>query len=463
MNFSIPKFLFIKYNEGIRFVNNLIKELSCSLTFKRILHGSFWNALLNLWGKGISFVGTVIIIRIIGRAAFGEFGMLNTTVAMFGMFTTFGVSQTSTKFVAEFRKNDKEKAGRIIGLSFVFSALLGALLFVSVFIFAEIIAVESLNAPHLTNSIRLMAIGLFFGSINGAQNGIITGFESFKLNTLVSMFLTTILTMLKVALAYFYGFKGAVLGMTIEPIIAYLITYFLINSILKLNQIEPRFKGIIKELPSFLSYSIPSLLVGLLIFPTNWFVMTLLAKTPKGYHELGAFNAANQWFNVLIFIPYILVSTFLPVFCNLLAENKFKGVIRIINNAVLGIVVIFIPLSLLFFLIGDSLALIVYGPDYEGIGLLLAIAVFTLLPQGIAIVFSNLIGALGKVWFSFWVNAGACAVLIGTTYVFLPMGAVGLLYAKLIAFTFNCIVMYLFYINWVKNIKLFGNDFNENK
>lgn len=459
MLFNRVVILLLKFSERNQRINNFIQELSVSNTFRRILSGSFWNAVLNLWGKGISFVGTVIIIRIIGREAFGEFGMLNTTVAMFGMFTTFSISQTATKFIAEYRNSDKEKAGRIIGLSFLFSAFLGLLLFIAVFLFADILAVKSLNAPHLANSIRLMAIGLFFGSVNGAQNGIISGFESFKSNTLVNIFLTSVLTILKVVLAYCYGFNGAVIGMTVEPVLSYLTTFFLTKSIMKSNEIKTCFKGALGESKIFISYSLPSLLMGLFYFPANWYVMTLLAKSKGGYHDLGAFNAANQWFNVLIFIPYILVSTFLPVFSNLLAENKFNAVDRIIKNAVLIIMILFIPMSLLFLFFGDSIAITIYGPDFKGTGMLLAVAVFTLIPQGISIVFGNLLGALSKMWFSFWVNAVWCVILIGATYLLLPMGAVGLLYAKLLAFTFNFIIMYLFYLKWKKrNFKLLKND-----
>jgi O-antigen/teichoic acid export membrane protein len=450
MLFNKLRILVLKYSERNWRINNFIIELSVSEIFRRILFGSFWNAILNLWGKGISFVGTVIIIRLIGREAFGEFGMLNTTVAMFGMFTTFSISQTATKFIAEYRNGDKEKAGRIIGLSFLVSAVFGLLLFITIFLFADVLANKSLNAPHLRNSIRLMAIGLLFGSINGAQNGIISGFESFKSNTIVNIFLTSFLTILKVVLAYWYGFKGAVIGMTIEPVLSYLVTFFLTRSIIKSNEIETLFKGSLKESRIFLSYSLPSLFAGLLVFPTNWFVMTLLAKSTGGYHDLGAFIAANQWFNVLIFIPYILVSTFLPIFSNLLAENKFSAVNRIIKIAVLIILIIFIPLSLIFLFFGDSLAITIYGPDFKGMGFLLAITVFTMIPQGINIVFSNLLGALNKMWFSFWTNAGWCAVLIGASYLFLPLGAVGLLYAKLLAFTFNFIIIYFFYLKWKK-------------
>jgi O-antigen/teichoic acid export membrane protein len=435
-------------------IYNLYSNLKLSNNFQRILSGSFWNAILNFWNKGISFTGTIIIIRIIGREAFGEFGMLNSTVAMFGMFTTFSISQTATKYIAEYRISNKDKAGKIIGLSFLFSTILGFLIFLLVFFLAESLANQTLNSPHLKKYIQLMSIGLLFGSINGAQNGVIAGFESFKSNAILTIFTSTFLTILKVILAYFYGFYGAIIGMCLEPIILFLSSLYLTNKTIKLNKIKVNYKNAFNESKIFLNYSLPSLLVGIIVFPVNWYIMTLLAKTNSGYYELGGFNAANQWFNVLIFIPYILASTFLPVFSSLISENKPEAVDRIIKNAVFILLIIFIPLTLIFTFFGNNISLIIYGGEFSEIGFLLAVSVFTMIPQGISIILGNLLGALDKMWFSFWMHIFWGIISIASAFWFLHLGALGLLYAKLISFTFNVIVMFTFYIQWKNKFKI---------
>jgi len=333
-------------NVGQIYFSGSFLRLKNSVTFRRVFAGTFWNALLNIYGKGISFIGTVIIIRLLGREAFGEFGMLNTTISMFGMFTTFSISQTATKYIAQYRNSDKNKAGRIIGLSFLFSASLGILVFLMVSIFADVIAEKSLNAPNLSGYLKIMAIGLLFGAVNGAQNGIISGFEAFKTNALVGVLSGTVLTVFKVLLTYFYGFRGAVFGMTAEPVFTYLITMIVTRKVMHRNQTRILFKGALSELTILFNYSLPSLLTGLLVFPTNWYTLTILAKSDGGYSEVGAYNAANQWYNVMIFIPYILVSTFLPVFSEMLSKNQKDEVNRIIKNALLLITAIFILLSL---------------------------------------------------------------------------------------------------------------------
>lgn len=430
--------------------NFFILKFKQSSILRRIVIGSFWNALLNLFSKGISFIGTVIIIRILGRQAFGEFGMLNTTISMFGMFTTFSISQTATKYIAQFRDSDKNKAGRIIGLSFLFSAMLGIFVFLLVFIFADALAVKSLNAPHLTGFLKLMAIGLLFGAVNGAQNGIIAGFEAFKTNALLGIIAGTLLTGVKVLMTYLYGFKGAVIGMTLEPILTYFITFFVTRRIMRLNLVTIEFKGALRESGILLRYSLPSMLTGLLVFPTNWYTMTILAKSGGGYNEVGAYNAANQWYNVLIFIPYIFVSTFLPVFSEMLTKNKKKEVNRIIKNAIVLISGILILLSLIFLFFGERIVLI-YGTEFKGTGFLLTVAVFTLVPQAINIILSNLVAANDKMWFGFWVNFMWCIVFIGFTYLFVSAGSIGVLFARFLAFISSLILMLFYYFKWMKS------------
>jgi O-antigen/teichoic acid export membrane protein len=412
--------------------------------------------MLNLYGKGISFIGTVIIIRILGREAFGEFGMLNTTISMFGMFTTFSISQTATKYIAQFRDSDKDKTGRIIGLSFLVSISLGIIVFIIVTVFADALATKSLNAPHLSGFLKLMAIGLLFGAANGVQNGIISGFEAFKTNALIGIISGTILTSVKVLMTYLYGFKGAIIGMTLEPVYNYLITFFVTRKIMHLNQVIVTFKGALTESKILINYSLPSLLSGLTVLPTNWFTLTILEKSGGGYHEVGAYNAANQWYNVLIFIPYILVSTFLPIFSGLLAKSQKNEINRIIKNSIILLATFFILLSLIFLIFGEKITLI-YGKEFEGTGFLLAVAVFSLLPQSINIILGNFVAALGKMWFGFWVNFIWCIVFMVLTYLFISKGALGLLLARLGALVINLLLMLSYFMNWQKSKSLIIN------
>ncbi|PRY88381.1 oligosaccharide flippase family protein [Mongoliibacter ruber] len=418
----------------------------------RLASGSFWNAILNFFSKGFSFLGTIIIIRLIGREAFGEFGLLNTTISMFGMFTAFSISQTATKYIAQYRNSDKEKASRIIGISFLFSGLVGSLVFLVVVFFAKSLAIHSLGAPHLQSSLQLMALGVLFGSLNGVQNGIIYGLEAFKVNTYLGIFLGFVLTLIKVLLTYYFGFFGAVVGMTLEPVITYVITFKITKNLMFKEGLTVRFKGSLQEASILFTYSLPTILSGLLLIPTQWYVMTLLARENNGFFELAGYNASLQWFNVLIFVPYIVMAAFLPVFSDLIQQEKLSQVNRVVKNTVVLILGIFVPLSAVFLFFGDKIALI-YGSEFGGVGYLLALSIIAMIPQSLLLIFSNLAAAMNHLWFSFSAQLTWSVVLLSFSYLWLGFGAEGLLYARLLAFSVQLLVFLMYYFWWRAKFK----------
>jgi len=444
--------ILLQFSERHPSLNRVVLPLTSSTVFMRLASGSFWNSILNLFSKGTSFIGTILIIRLIGREAFGEFGILNTTIAMFGMFTSFSISQTATKYIAQYRKSDKEKAGRIIGLSFMFSGLIGTVIFLAVLIFAKPLSIYSLGAPHLQSSLQLMALGIFFGSLNGVQNGIIAGLEAFKINTYLGVILGFVLTGIKVLLTYYFGFFGAVIGMTVEPLLTYLITFKITRGLLIKEGLTVIFKGAWQEASVLFLYSLPTVFSGLLLIPTQWYIMTLLAKENNGFFELAGYNASMQWFNVLIFVPYIIMAAFLPVFSDLIEQKKLKQVNRVITNTAAVILIIFVPLTLVFVFFGNDIAKI-YGSEFAGVGFLLTLSVLAMIPQSILLIFSNLAAAMNHLWFSFLAQLIWSAVLLICSFYWLEYGAEGLLYARLIAFITQLAVFISYYFWWKTKFK----------
>ena len=78
-------------------MKNSINKLKKS----RLLIDSFWSILGNVIGYSLLFIAGVIVARIIGKNLYGEYGMLKSIFTSIGMFSTFGLSYTGTKYVAE--------------------------------------------------------------------------------------------------------------------------------------------------------------------------------------------------------------------------------------------------------------------------------------------------------------------------------------------------------------------------
>ena len=67
---------------------------------------------------------------------------------------------TATKYIAEYRQTDPERAGRIIGLSGLVAMATGDLMALGLLVFAPWIAEHTINAPHLTGVLRIGGLSL---------------------------------------------------------------------------------------------------------------------------------------------------------------------------------------------------------------------------------------------------------------------------------------------------------------
>jgi O-antigen/teichoic acid export membrane protein len=95
----------------------LIQRFNLSSFTRRLLTGAFWNTLGGVASRGLNIFVVVLIARILGKKSFGEYTIILNTMIMFQVFAEFGLGLTATKYVAQFRYAEPEKAGRIIALS----------------------------------------------------------------------------------------------------------------------------------------------------------------------------------------------------------------------------------------------------------------------------------------------------------------------------------------------------------
>jgi O-antigen/teichoic acid export membrane protein len=115
--------LLIEY--GARFLPKYFQQLwgrfKHSPLAVRLIQGSIWSFTGSLVSRVLALAAAVLVARVLGKASYGELGMVQTTIGMFGTLAGFGMGTTAAKFVAEFRTTDPMKAGKIISLSSLIS------------------------------------------------------------------------------------------------------------------------------------------------------------------------------------------------------------------------------------------------------------------------------------------------------------------------------------------------------
>src|SRR5688572_30109430 len=109
------------------FVRAQLLRLEASNLGYRLAHGAFWSLAGTALSRVLALAASVVTARILGKADYGAFGVLSSTVMTFQAFASLGLSMTATKYVAELRVKDKQRTGDILALSAVVSTAAGLL------------------------------------------------------------------------------------------------------------------------------------------------------------------------------------------------------------------------------------------------------------------------------------------------------------------------------------------------
>ncbi len=154
---------------------------------RRVVGGFSWLLLGAVISRGLYLLSLYFVARILGKEVFGEFGVIQSTFFTMQLLAGFGLGTTATKYVAEYRQKDPEKAGRIIGLAGITATSSGALMSAGLYLIAPWLCANTLGAPHLSEPLRWSGIAVFLGAINGVQVGVLSGLEAFKRITRVQL------------------------------------------------------------------------------------------------------------------------------------------------------------------------------------------------------------------------------------------------------------------------------------
>jgi O-antigen/teichoic acid export membrane protein len=385
----------------------------------RFARGATWSLIGAAISQGSTLAASVITARILGREQFGKYGMIQSTVGMLGIFAGLGLGVTATKYVAEFRNRDPERAGRIIALGWAVAIVSGGLLALALLAFAPVIAAKTLNAPLLANELRIASLLLFFNAINGAQTGALAGFEAFQAIARVNLvrgLLTLPVTVLAVLLWQLHGAVGA---LAVTAGVTCLLSQVSLRRQCTALGIRTQLLSGWSERRVLWTFSAPAFLSGALVGPAIWAASTMLVNQPGGYIEMGLFSAANQWRSAISFIPGVLAQFALPILCNLNGErdaNRYGKALRwnlILTTASASAV------ALPVILVAPGIMRL-YGHDFQQGWIVLVLSAATAVITCANGVVGAAIMSAGSVWVGLIFNAMWAAVLLVGCHYFIP-------------------------------------------
>ena len=424
-------------------LQSLLKRYKDSDIARRMATGAFWSLFGSVVSKSLVLIAGIFCAHILGKEDYGKFGMVKSTLGMFVVLGSFGIGITATKFIAQYRENDKDHACSIYLLTNGFALFFAIVVSLLVLLFAEPLAINVLHAADLTVPIQLSSLVLLFTILNTAQDATLSGFESFR-SIALSNFLCSVLESVgMVVMGYYYGILGAVVGYGSGFVLKTTVNKYLINKEFKRNGITIKLSSFRRsDLKLLYTYALPAALSTLLAGPTFWVLRTLLARS-SGYGELAIYDVADQWKLILLFIPSAISQIVLPIMSSLNKDNKHQFW-KILHANILLNVCVTASLSILILFFSNYI-MNLYGKGFDD-PIPLVILSFSTVFTSVSTILGLSISSLAKMWVWFGVSVIWSFTTIILAYVFVRMGyqATGLAIAILIGYIVQAAIQYIY-------------------
>lgn len=350
----------------------LLDRVGNSPVARKLASGGFWLVSGTVIGKGIAFLTGIVLVRILGREGFGEYGMLMSTSLLFLALADFGLGATMSKYVPELLVKDKDRAGRIIGLSYVFSLTIGVLISLFFFMTAPWFCEKILHAPKLSGLMQFSGLLLILSAFSLIQTGLLRGFQDFYHIAVSDILGGCFKFGLAVFGAWLDGLRGIMIAWGIALLLICIVNSLFIRINTRKHQVRWTFKNLRQELPILYHFSFPLLYFSLTSPIVFWICDTILTSR-DGFSELALYTSARQIYLAIRIFAAVNNQVFLP----LLSETKAKG-----NNVKYGKILkfyfvtnIFVStmLALSVFVAAPQIMQLLYGPGFQegGNGLML--------------------------------------------------------------------------------------------
>lgn len=420
--------------------DGMYRRLAASDIAKRLARGSAWSIFGSAISRLLVLLGMILLARILGQTAFGEFGMIQATLGVGGMMAGFGLGSTATRFVAQHSTTAPDRAGRIIALVGRSSWVLILMVSLIIVLGSGAIASNLLNAPHLQTELVLGTFLMAAVAVRGVQNGVLAGLERFDIVAKLNLLEGIASCLGLVVLAMLLGVEGALLGLALGSIVTWLVGRRSLHAVVQDRGISVSGRGSWREKNILTGYSFPNFIASSVATPVLWYCMTVVAERPEGYDELALYHAAYQWHGPMVFIPMVLMSVSIPILVQEWEAGRQKQFRKVLFTVCVGLLAIAVPAAATVSLFSPWI-MSSYGTAFQTGWPLLILLVMAAPLHGISKITTGALLGMNLAWWVFITNAIWALVLVSITMWLVPShGSVGLAIAFLIAHTITVLL-----------------------
>ena len=367
----------------------------------RLIKGTVLNFIAVAFNQGSTLIVNILVARILMKEVFGEYAMVQSTLLTVATLSQLATGYTASKYIAEYRTSDPVRAGRVMGLCALVSAMMACAGTIVLIMLAPWLAAVMLNAPQLSLPLIIGAGFLFFSSINGYQIGALSGLEAYG-SLAKAGAVNGIVAVAAISLgAWWGGLNGTLIGLSLSAFVRFAVYNIWLRTESRIQSISPLYRGSLRQEKAIIyKFALPAAIAGYYSLPMIWLANSFLVRQPDGYGEMALFSAANNIRVLVLFLPNVMNSVGLSVLNNEKAKGDFNHYNRVFRTNVLYMSLISLSGVLVMGFLGPSI-LQLFGRGFKDAHLILWMLLFASMFESISIALYQYVQSQARLWLSF--------------------------------------------------------------
>ncbi len=328
------------------FIKNLCKK------------GFFSVFLSSAVGKIVTFIGGMIIVRVMSKEAYGEFTYIINCLGVLTICNDLGCSQATMQFCSEFY-DDKEKYKEMFTFGLK-SGLTFVLFSVVVVFFSPLF--YPYNSIETAYRVRFLSLFPLITTVNSFLVANLRCSFQTKKYALANLFSSVINYVIILPLAYFYGLSGAVISKYIIAIAELLFLLLLSKANI---QIDLKKNGLLTnaEKRDFIRLAFSSQLssgISQIMVLMDIFVMGLVIKDTSA---ISSYKVGTIIPTALEFIPQSVMIMAVPYFAKY--RNDKRWIWKNTKRVILYGIILYLMAYGFFFVFGPFTIRLLFGEKYD--------------------------------------------------------------------------------------------------
>jgi O-antigen/teichoic acid export membrane protein len=403
---------------------------------RRLWRGVSRTLVTAVFVQGSTLALNLFAARLLSRAEFGDFLLLVATTTTIGALGQVASGYTATKYLAEFRTRDRDRAGRIGAACLSLGIIGGVIAAAALALGADWLSAEWLRTPHLQRAFLAVAAFVPFVTLNGQRAGVLAGLESYTTAAAVGAVGGIAYFVLGAVGLVTGGLVGGVIGLGIAAVMQWVVAEYAVRRALAAHGIRAAARPTREDNALVVHFAVPAALGGISSLVTIWLAGALLVRHAGGGDEFALFGVANTARTMVLFVPQALASVGTTLLNHHLGDAPhyrrvfWSSVGLAVVVAVTGAAVLAIVAGPIVRLFGDG-----FGPAARPLRILMIAAV----AEAVSNTIYQVIQSRAQMWRSAWTIAlPRDALLLVLAYLLTRAGhgASGLAVAYAVAWCF---------------------------